>query len=280
MEKQPLQDNKPYKGALSIKLHEIIFESDTRAGKNFDVALLILIILSVIAVVLETIPTVNAHYLNLFRTIEWIFTIIFTIEYLLRIYAVRKPSAYIFSFYGLVDLLAVIPTYLSLVFFGSQYLLVIRALRLLRVFRIFKLSHFLKGQETIMSAIRASLPKILVFLTAIVIIVIIIGAVMYAVESPYNNQFSSIPEGIYWAVTTLTTVGFGDITPVTSLGKFLSVIVMIMGYSIIAVPTGILTAEFAKPFVHLNSQVCRTCGFSKHDDDAKFCKNCGSSLSV
>ena len=280
MEKQPLQDNKPYKGALSIKLHEIIFESDTRAGKNFDVALLILIILSVIAVVLETIPTVNAHYLNLFRTIEWIFTIIFTIEYLLRIYAVRKPSAYIFSFYGLVDLLAVIPTYLSLVFFGSQYLLVIRALRLLRVFRIFKLSHFLKGQETIMSAIRASLPKILVFLTAIVIIVIIIGAVMYAVESPYNNQFSSIPEGIYWAVTTLTTVGFGDITPVTGLGKFLSVIVMIMGYSIIAVPTGILTAEFAKPLVHLNSQVCRNCGFNKHEDDAKYCKNCGASLNA
>jgi len=280
MEKLPLQENKPQKGALRIKLHEIIFESDTRAGKNFDIALLFLIITSVFIVVIETVPSVNAQYFNIFRTIEWIFTILFTIEYLLRIYAVRKASAYIFSFYGIVDLLAVIPTYLSLVFFGSQYLLVIRALRLLRIFRIFKLSHFLKGQETIMSAIRASMPKILVFLTAIVIIVIIIGAVMYAVESPYNDQFSSIPEGIYWAVTTLTTVGFGDITPVTGLGKFLSIIVMIMGYAIIAVPTGIISAEFVKPTVHLNSQVCSNCGFSKHEDDAKYCKNCGVSLGV
>lgn len=280
MKKEFTEENKPGTGAVRKKLHEIIFESDTRAGKIFDVALLVLIIVSVIAVVIETIPAVNARYAGFFRTLEWIFTIIFTIEYLLRIYSVKKPSAYIFSFYGLVDLLAVIPTYLSLVFFGSQYLLVIRSLRLLRVFRIFKLSHFLKGQETIVSAIKASMPKILVFLTAIVIIVIIIGAIMYAVESPYNDKFSSIPQGIYWAVTTLTTVGFGDITPVTGLGRFLSVIVMILGYAIIAVPTGIISAEFVKPSVPLNSQVCSNCGYSKHEDDAKFCKNCGASLNA
>ena len=271
-------ENKPDTGDFRIKLHEIIFESDTRAGRNFDIALLFLILTSVFAVVIETIPSISARYGEYFRILEWMFTIVFTIEYLLRIYTVRKPAAYIFSFYGMVDLLAVIPTYLSLVFFGSQYFLVIRALRLLRVFRIFKLSHYLKGQDTIMRAIKASLPKILVFVTTIIILVIIIGAVMYVVESPYNNKFSSIPQGIYWAVTTLTTVGFGDITPITSLGKFLSVIVMIMGYGIIAVPTGILSAELVNPTVNLNSQVCRNCGHNSHDDDAIFCKKCGASL--
>ena len=278
MEQIPPQKNKPATGSLKIKLHKVIFESDTEAGKIFDVTLLLLIVLSVCVVVLETIPAVNARYLQLFRTIEWIFTIIFSIEYLLRIYSVRKPRAYIFSFYGIVDLLAVIPTYLSLLYFGSQHLLVIRALRLLRVFRIFKLSHFLKGQDTITSAIRASLPKILVFLTFIIIIVTIIGTVMYAVESPYNPKFSSIPQGIYWAVTTLTTVGFGDITPVTGLGRFLSVVVMIMGYGILAVPTGIISAEMVRSAAPLNSQVCNNCGFSRHEDDAKYCKKCGVSL--
>lgn len=273
--------NKEAPLSLKSRLHDIIFESDTRAGKNFDVALLILIIASVMAVVLESIPSLNARYLPVFRILEWSFTILFTIEYLLRIYAVKKPVAYLFSFYGIVDLLSILPTYLSLIFYGSQYLLVIRALRLLRVFRIFKLSHFLKGQETIMRAIKASMPKILVFLTAIVIIVTIIGALMYVVEAPYNPKFSSIPQGIYWAVTTLTTVGFGDITPITDLGKFLSVIVMILGYAIIAVPTGIFSAEMMRPsgaMVSLNSQVCSNCGFSHHEDDAVFCKKCGASL--
>lgn len=260
------------------KLHSVIFESDTRAGKNFDVALLILIVASVFAVVIESVPAINSRYLNILQILEWIFTILFTIEYLLRIYAVKKPIAYVFSFFGIIDLLAILPTYLSLIFYGSQYLLVIRAVRLLRVFRIFKLSHFLKGQETIMRAIKASMPKILVFLSAIVIIVIIVGALMYVIEAPYNPKFSSIPEGIYWAVTTLTTVGFGDITPVTSLGKFFSVIVMIMGYAIIAVPTGILSAEMVNPTIHLNTQVCSHCGFNKHADDAKFCIKCGALL--
>lgn len=267
--------------SLKSQMHEIIFEADTPAGKNFDVALLILIIASVLAVVLESIPSLNARYLPVFRILEWAFTILFTIEYLLRIYAVKKPVAYLLSFYGIVDLLAILPTYLSLIFYGSQYLLVIRALRLLRVFRIFKLSHFLKGQEIIVKAIKASMPKILVFLTAIVIIVTIIGAMMYVVEAPYNPKFSSIPQGIYWAVTTLTTVGFGDITPITDVGKFLSVIVMILGYAIIAVPTGIFSAEMMRPSgssVSLNSQSCSNCGFSRHEDDAVFCKKCGASL--
>lgn len=260
------------------KLHSVIFESDTRAGKNFDVALLILIVTSVFAVVIESVPAINSRYLNILQILEWIFTILFTIEYLLRIYAVKKPIAYVFSFFGIIDLLAILPTYLSLLFYGSQYLLVIRAVRLLRVFRIFKLAHFLKGQETIMRAIKASMPKILVFLSAIVIIVTIVGALMYVIEAPYNPKFSSIPQGIYWAVTTLTTVGFGDITPITGLGKFFSVIVMIMGYAIIAVPTGIISAEMVNPTIHLNTQVCSHCGFNKHADDAKFCIKCGTHL--
>ncbi len=276
---QPM--NQEPAGSLKSRLHDIIFEADTPAGKSFDVMLLILIIASVLSVILESIPALNARYLPVFQVLEWTFTILFTIEYLLRIYAVKKPMAYMFSFFGVIDLLAILPTYLSLVFYGSQYLLVIRAVRLLRVFRIFKLSHFLKGQETIVRAIKASMPKILVFLTAIVIIVTIIGAMMYVVEAPYNPKFSSIPQGIYWAVTTLTTVGFGDITPITDLGKFLSVIVMIMGYAIIAVPTGIFSAEMMRPSsasVPLNSQSCRNCGFSHHEDDAVFCKKCGASL--
>jgi voltage-gated potassium channel len=278
VEMKKKMEKKEAPNSLRVRLHEIIFEADTAAGKNFDVALLILIVASVLAVVIESIPTVNARYLHIFQILEWVFTILFTIEYLLRIYSVRKPVAYMLSFYGVVDLLSILPTYLSLIFYGSQYLLVIRALRLLRVFRIFKLSHFLKGQEIIMRAIKASMPKILVFLTAIVIIVTIIGALMYVVEAPYNPKFSSIPQGIYWAVTTLTTVGFGDITPITDLGKFFSVIVMIMGYAIIAVPTGILSAEMVKTSVALNTQVCSHCGFDKHEDDAVFCKKCGASL--
>ncbi|MDQ3050462.1 MAG: ion transporter [Bacteroidota bacterium] len=264
--------------SLKDRIHEVIFESDTQAGKNFDVALLITIVLSVMVVIVETIPAIHAQYYEIFTIAEWIFTIFFTLEYLLRIYTVKKPVSYIFSFFGIVDLIAILPTYLSLFYYGSQYLLVIRALRLLRVFRIFKLSHFLKGQDVIMRAIRSSMPKILVFLTAIIIIVTIIGAIMYLIESSVNPGFSSIPQGIYWAVTTLTTVGFGDITPHTALGRFFSMIVMIMGYAIIAVPTGIISAEFMRPNISLNSQVCSSCGFSKHEDDALYCKKCGTGL--
>ncbi len=259
-------------------IHEIIFESDTKAGKLFDVVLLILVLSSVLLVIIDSIPYLHIKYNYEFLIAEWIITIIFTIEYLLRIYSVIRPKIYIFSFFGIVDFLAILPSYLSLFFIGSHFLLVIRGFRLLRVFRILKLAHFLKGQEVIVKALIASKHKILVFLMAVVVIVTIIGSLMYVVESPYNAKFSSIPQGIYWAVTTLTTVGFGDITPITNFGKFLSTIVMILGYAILAVPTGIISAEFMKPTVSLNSQVCDNCGFSKHDDDAKYCKKCGNSL--
>lgn len=266
------------KSDLKFQIHQIIFESDTPAGKWFDVALLWMILSSVVIVVIETIPAIHANYLRQFMILEWIFTILFSIEYILRIYCVKKPAAYVFSFFGIIDLLALLPTYLSLFFVGSQYLLVIRSLRLLRVFRILKLTHFLSGQEVILKALKASRYKILVFLLSIVIIVTIVGALMYVVESPANPDFSSIPQGIYWAVTTLTTVGFGDITPITNLGRFLSTVVMILGYAIIAVPTGIISAEFMKPQVKLNSQVCRNCGCSDHEDDFGFCKKCGHAL--
>lgn len=266
------------KSDLKFQIHQIIFESDTPAGKWFDVALLWMILSSVVIVVIETIPAIHANYLRQFMILEWIFTILFSIEYILRIYCVKKPAAYVFSFFGIIDLLALLPTYLSLFFVGSQYLLVIRSLRLLRVFRILKLTHFLSGQEVILKALKASRYKILVFLLSIVIIVTIVGALMYVVESPANPDFSSIPQGIYWAVTTLTTVGFGDITPITNLGRFLSTVVMILGYAIIAVPTGIISAEFMKPQVKLNSQVCRNCGCSDHEDDSGFCKKCGHAL--
>jgi voltage-gated potassium channel len=266
------------KSDLKYRIHQIIFESDTPAGKWFDVVLLIMILSSVLVVVIETIPAIHTNYLRQFMMLEWIFTILFSIEYILRIYCVKKPTAYVFSFFGVIDLLALLPTYLSLFFVGSQYLLVIRSLRLLRVFRILKLTQFLSGQEVILKALKASRYKILVFLLSITIIVTIVGAIMFVVESEANPDFSSIPQGIYWAVTTLTTVGFGDITPVTNLGKFLSTVVMILGYAIIAVPTGIISAEFMKPQVKLNSQVCRSCGYSNHDDDATFCKKCGHAL--
>jgi len=263
---------------LKFRIHQVIFESDTLAGKGFDVTLLIMILSSVVVVVIETIPAIHENYLRQFMMLEWTFTIVFTFEYILRIYCVKKPAAYVFSFFGIIDLLALLPTYLSLIFVGSQYLLVIRMLRFLRIFRILKLTHFLSGQEVILKALKASRYKILVFLLSIIIIVTIVGAIMFVVESESNPDFSSIPQGIYWAVTTLTTVGFGDITPITNIGKFLSTVVMILGYAIIAVPTGIISAEFMKPQVKLNSQVCRNCGYSNHDDDAVFCKKCGNSL--
>lgn len=262
------------------RIHEIIFESDTAAGKLFDVVLLLLIFTSVILVVIESIPTMHLRFLNEFAILEWIITIIFSLEYFFRIYSVKKPKGYIFSFYGIIDLLAIVPSYLSLFLVGTHYLMVIRAFRLLRIFRILKLSQFLKGQEVIVVALKTSRHKIFVFLLTLMVIVTIIGSAMYVIEGPYNSNFSSIPQGIYWAVTTLTTVGFGDITPITNMGKFLSTIVMILGYSIIAVPTGIISSELMKSTVSLNSQSCSNCGYSRHDDDALFCKICGNSLNV
>ena len=260
------------------KLYEIIFEADSRAGKRFDVVLMVLIVSSVLVVVLESIPSLKIRFDSGFVILEWLFTILFTIEYILRIYSVHRKRAYIFSFYGIVDFLSILPTYLTLFIQGPQYFLIIRALRLLRIFRVLKLTKFISGQIIIMQALRTSAHKIMVFLMTIVLIVTVIGALMYVIEGPYNPGFSSIPQGIYWAVVTLTTVGFGDITPITDLGKFLSVLVMILGYSIIAVPTGIISAEMMKPVVQLNTQVCGQCGSTYHRDEARYCDKCGTAL--
>ncbi len=263
---------------LKFKLHEIIFEADTPAGKTFDILLLIVIFISVLVVILESIESLRLNYGRIFFILEWIFTILFTIEYILRVWIIKKPFKYIFSFYGIIDLLATIPTYLSLFIYGSQYLLVIRALRLLRVFRIFKLGRFLRESNILIDALKASRVKISVFLFAVVTLTVIIGSLMYLIEGP-ENGFTNIPIGIYWAIVTLTTVGYGDITPSTNLGKLLSSIVMILGYGIIAIPTGIVTAELARTDpVSLNTQSCPNCSKEGHDDDAEFCKFCGEEL--
>lgn len=266
---------------LRDRIHEIIFEADTPEGKRFDVIIMILIVASVLTVMLESVSAIQWQYEEIFYTIEWIFTIIFTIEYILRLYSVRYTWRYATSFYGVIDLLAIIPTYLSVIVIGSQSLLVIRALRLMRIFRIFKLGQFMSEGMLIAKALRASRVKISIFLFFILIVVTIIGAVMYLVEGTFDNTgFTSIPKSIYWAIVTLTTVGFGDITPQTSLGQFLSAVVMILGYAVIAVPTGIVSAELVDQTkkAATNTQACRYCGEDGHDDDAKYCKYCGNIL--
>jgi voltage-gated potassium channel len=261
------------------KIHEIIFEADTPMGRLFDVVLLIAILASLIVVVLESVPSLSFQYGELFFWAEWFFTILFTIEYALRIYCIYRPQKYIFSFYGIIDFLAILPAYLSLVITGSQYFVVIRGLRLIRVFRIFKLGHFLKEGELIVRALRSSRAKILVFLTFISLVTVVIGALMYMIEGGENETFSSIPRGIYWAIVTLTTVGYGDIIPVTPFGQFLSALVMILGYAVLAVPTGIVSAEMVNDLrQRTNTQACRFCGKEGHADDAKYCKYCGEVL--
>lgn len=268
-------------GTLRSKVHAIIFEAETPTGKIFDVLLLILILVSVLAVMLETVKEFDVKYHDLFLTIEWVVTILFTLEYGLRIYSVKKPSKYIFSFYGLVDLLAILPTYISLIFAGSQYLLTIRALRLLRIFRVFKLARYLVEGRVLIRALMASRPKIIVFLTTVFSIVIFIGSIMYLVEGEANEGFTSIPRSVYWAIVTITTVGYGDITPVTTLGQMLSAMLMVLGYAIIAVPTGIVSVEIAaasRQLKQVNTEACPSCGKDGHDVDAKHCKFCGAIL--
>lgn len=266
--------------SFKSRLHEIIFESDTRAGKAFDVTLLVLIILSVAVVMLESIPAYEKRFRNIFYALEWFFTIVFTIEYLLRLYSTLRPFNYARSFFGIVDLLSILPTYISLFLAGAQTLMMIRVLRLLRVFRIFKLSHSLNQGAIIVSALRASRTKISVFLYAVVLIVSIFGALMYLVEGSVNKEFDSIPRSIYWSIVTLTTVGYGDITPITGLGQLLANLLMITGYAVIAVPTGIVTSEMVKGIQAktITTQVCRYCAKEGHDVDAKYCKNCGERL--
>ncbi len=259
------------------RLYKIIFEADTPAGKLFDISLLFVILISVLIVMLESVTSVTAGQLQILKILEWVITAIFTIEYILRIIIVEKPFRYIFSFYGIIDFLSVIPTYLGLIIVGSQSLMVIRILRLLRVFRILKLTRYTQAGGFLMRAIWASRAKISVFVFFMMIIVVIMGTIMYLIEGE-TNGFSSIPLSIYWAIVTLTTVGYGDISPQTPLGQFMASIIMIIGYAIIAVPTGIITAEIIKPTPVRNTQVCQKCLFDKHDDDAVFCKKCGNQL--
>jgi len=259
-------------------LHEVIFEADTRAGKTFDVALLIAIVASVVVVMLESVPPIYRDHGRILQIFEWTLTVLFTIEYGLRLICVRKPARYAFSFFGIVDFLAVIPSYLSLILLGSPYLMVIRTIRLLRVFRIFKLARYLDEQQVIVRALRASRPKITVFVGAVGALVVILGTMMYLIEGG-ENGFTSIPRSVYWAVVTLTTVGYGDIAPQTFPGQVLASIIMILGYSIIAVPTGIVTVEIArvKPDM-LSTQTCPSCASEGHDRDAGYCKYCGARL--
>ena len=265
---------------LRDRMHEVIFEADTPEGKWFDIILLILILASVVAVMLETVPSYTERFGKLFFYLEWIFTVFFTIEYILRIYSVRKPTSYIFSFFGIVDLISIIPTYISIFIAGTQSLIIIRALRLLRVFRIFKLVHFTHQGKVILSALRSSRPKIFLFMFFVILIVCIFGSIMYLVEGGSGGGFDSIPRSVYWAIVTLTTVGYGDISPQTPFGQFLASIIMIMGYAIIAVPTGIVTGEIIKSGSKnkVTTQVCQFCNAEGHETDAIFCKFCGESL--
>lgn len=261
------------------RLHEIIYESNTVAGKAFDVVLLIMIVASIIVVMLDSMPSLRARYGYLFFVLEWGFTILFSLEYILRLVCIKKPLHYVRSSLGIIDLLAIIPSYLSFFFVGAQSLLVFRALRLLRVFRIFKLKHFLSEMQFLNTAVRASLKKISIFMLIVLSVVIILGSVMYLVEGS-ENGFNSIPESVYWAIVTITTVGYGDIAPVTPLGKFIASLIMFIGYGIIAVPTGIVTTEMvmkSKEKGHSHN-VCRSCGREGHDTDAVHCKWCGERL--
>lgn len=265
--------------SLRSRLHEIIYESNTAAGKAFDITLLILIFTSILVVMLDSVERWHSLYGRTFFILEWVYTLFFTIEYALRLICIRRPLRYVFSFLGIVDLLAIIPSYLSIFFVGAQSLLVLRALRLLRVFRIFKLTHFLSEMKFLGVALRGSLRKISIFMLTVITLVIILGSVMYLIEER-ENGFTSIPESIYWAVVTITTVGYGDISPVTPLGKFVASIMMLIGYGIIAVPTGIITTEMASAFKKKGQQneACPSCGKEGHDGDATFCKYCGTKL--
>lgn len=260
------------------RLHEIIFEADTPIGKAFDIALIIAILASVIAVMLDSVPEISAVWGHQLYVVEWFFTIAFTVEYLLRIFSLHKPWKYMTSFYGLVDLLSILPTYLSLFVADTQYLLVIRILRTLRVFRILKFAKFLNESNQLQRALFASRRKITVFLFSVISITVILGSVMYLIEGP-ENGFTSIPTSVYWAIVTLTTVGYGDIAPGTPFGKAVASLVMITGYGIIAVPTGIVTAEIVRASNGpITTKCCPDCGTEGHDPDAAFCKDCGAPM--
>jgi voltage-gated potassium channel len=260
------------------KLHEVIFEADTPTGKWFDIILIVSIGLSVLAVMLDSVQSFKAAFGQWLFYAEWIFTILFTIEYILRLISITRPWSYATSFFGVVDLLAILPTYISLVYAGGQYLLVIRLLRILRVFRVLKLVQYVRESRVLVHALRKSQRKITIFIFTVLTLVTILGSFMYLIEGEANG-FTSIPKSIYWAIVTLTTVGYGDVIPHTVIGQFVSVVIMIMGYGIIAVPTGIVTVEMSQAFKARGAiRACRSCSADNHDEDAVYCKHCGTQL--
>jgi voltage-gated potassium channel len=262
------------------KLHEIIFRADTPAGKIFDLALLTAIVASVLAVALESVQPLGERYAKELRVVEWVLTGLFTVEYILRLICVRSPRKYATSFFGLIDLLAILPSYLALLIPGAQTLMTVRILRLVRVFRVLKLTEYVSEGAVLLRALKASRPKIVVFLVFVASVVCTLGSLMYVVEGP-GSGFENIPLGMYWAIVTLTTVGYGDITPQTGFGKVVASFIMILGYAVIAVPTGIVTTELAiasrRP-LEADARVCAACGAAGHTADAGFCRMCGSRL--
>ncbi len=260
------------------KLYEVIFEAETPAGKAFDVALVGAILLSVVTVMLDSIHSVAQAHGRLLTILEWAFTLLFTVEYLLRLLCIGRPVKYAVSFYGVVDLMAVLPTYIGLLFPGGHYLLAVRVLRVLRVFRVLKLAAYLREAELLLAAFKASRRKILVFLLTVLSLVVVLGSLMYLIEGP-TNGYTSIPKSIYWAIVTLTTVGYGDITPHTAPGQALACLIMILGYSILAVPSGIVTSELLRASKGVvSARACPQCSAEGHDSDATFCKYCGSPM--
>ena len=259
------------------KLYEIIFKSDTPAGKSFDVLLIASILISVMVVSLDSVAYYNEKYGEILYVLEWFFTIMFTLEYFLRIYSIGKPIMYMGSFFGVIDLLSIVPTYISLFIPASRYLSVIRILRVLRIFRILKLILYIGDANLLMKAFLASRRKIIVFLFSLLALITLFGSIMYLIEGEANG-FTSIPRSIYWAIVTITTVGYGDISPKTELGQILASMLMISGYATIAVPTGIISAEYSIITQKFNTLVCHGCSSEDHEDDAEFCKKCGTNM--
>lgn len=256
------------------RLYQIIFLSDSRGGKLFDIILLWSILLSILIAVLDSLPNLHEDFKTSFYFAEWFFTVLFTVEYILRIYVSHKQRQYILSFWGIIDLIAILPTYITLIFYGYQYLIVIRVVRLLRVFRVLRLAQFNTEAMSLLLSLKASFHKISIFLSAVLALVVLLGSIMYVVEGG-ENGFTSIPQSIYWAIITITTVGYGDIVPLTTLGKFISSVTMILGYAIIAVPTGIITVEMAR--ANERDKKCPACK-TKNTRKAKYCNNCGTHL--
>ena len=264
---------------LRDKLRIIIFEADTKAGRRFDVTLICVILLSVVTVMLDSVPQINAEYGQQLYYAEWFFTVLFTVEYVVRLWCIQHSWGYAKSFYGVVDLLSVLPTYLSLWFPGAQFFLAVRILRVLRVFRVLRMVRYVGEAELIAQALAASRRKIIVFVASVLALMVIFGALMYVVEGGTNPAFASIPHSIYWAVTTMTTVGYGDITPTTPLGQSLASFIMIMGYGIIAVPTGIVTLELNEANRRqANTRTCSDCSAEGHSREASYCWRCGAPL--